>query len=199
MRLERHPSEMYDPRHTAIRAGLNGRSIVLVGLMGAGKTTVGRRLAARLGLPFIDVDAEIEHVSQMTVPEIFARHGEPYFRDGEKRVIDRLLRQGEQVLATGGGAFMNADTRRRIAESGISVWLKADLDVLLRRVKKRAGRPLLETADPQATLRRLMDERYPVYAQADITTVSHEAPHDTVVNDIICALVARLLPAGEAT
>jgi shikimate kinase len=190
---------MYDPRHTAIRAGLNGRSIVLVGLMGAGKTTVGRRLAARLGLPFIDVDAEIEHVSQMTVPEIFARHGEPYFRDGEKRVIDRLLRQGEQVLATGGGAFMNADTRRRIAESGVSVWLKADLDVLLRRVRKRAGRPLLETADPQATLRRLMDERYPVYAQADITTVSHEAPHDTVVNDIICALVARLLPAGEAT
>ena len=199
MRLERHPNDTCDPRHTAIRAGLNGRSVVLVGLMGAGKTTVGRRLAARLGLPFIDVDAEIEHVSQMTVPEIFARHGEPYFRDGEKRVIDRLLRQGEQVLATGGGAFMNADTRRRISESGVSVWLKADLDVLLRRVKKRAGRPLLETADPQATLRRLMDERYPVYAQADITTVSHEAPHDTVVNEIICALAARLLPAGEAT
>jgi shikimate kinase len=190
---------MCDPRHTAIRAGLNGRSIVLVGLMGAGKSTVGRRLATRLGLPFIDVDTEIEHVSQMTVPEIFARHGEPYFRDGEKRVIDRLLRQGEQVLATGGGAFMNADTRRRIAESGVSVWLKADLDVLLKRVKKRAGRPLLETPDPQTTLRRLMDERYPVYAEADITIVSHEAPHDTVVNDIICALAARLQIAGEAS
>jgi shikimate kinase len=198
MRLERHQTDACDPRHTAIRAGLNGRSIVLVGLMGAGKSTVGRRLATRLGLPFIDVDAEIEHVSQMTVPEIFARHGEPYFRDGEKRVIDRLLRQGEQILATGGGAFMNADTRRRIAESGVSVWLKADLDVLLRRVKKRAGRPLLETPDPQATLRRLMDERYPVYAEADITIVSHEAPHDTVVNDIISALLARLQPAGGA-
>ena len=135
----------------------------------------------------------------MTIPEIFARHGEPYFRDGEKRVIDRLLRQGEQILATGGGAFMNPDTRRRIAESAISIWLKADLDVLLKRVRKRAGRPLLDTPDPEVTLRRLMDERYPVYAEADFTIVSHEAPHDTVVNDIIAALATRLLPPqGDA-
>ena len=193
MRLER-PSHDGDPRHDAIRAGLAGRSIVLVGLMGAGKTTVGRRLALRLCMPFIDVDSEIEEAAQMSIADIFARHGEPYFRDGEKRVIERLLRTGDQVMATGGGAFMNPETRHRIRERGISVWLKADFDILIRRVRKRATRPLLETPDPEGTLQRLMDERYPVYALADLTILSHEAPHEVVVDEIVEALAASLAP-----
>ena len=127
----------------AVRAALGQRSIVLVGLMGAGKSTVGRRLAARLDLPFRDADAEIEAAAGMSISEIFAVHGEPYFRDGERRVIARLLQEGPIVLATGGGAFMNAETRARIAETAISVWLRADFEVLMRRVRKRANRPLL--------------------------------------------------------
>ncbi|MGO4572251.1 shikimate kinase [Microvirga sp. 2TAF3] len=167
---------------------LGARSLVLVGLMGAGKSTVGRRLAQKLGLPFRDADHEIEAAAGMTIPDIFSIHGEAHFRDGERRVIARLLQEGPMVLATGGGAFMNEETRAAIAESGISVWLKADLDVLMRRVRKRATRPLLQNPDPDGTMRRLMDIRHPVYATADVTVYSHEAPHDRVVADVIKAL-----------
>src|SRR3954471_20688732 len=169
---------------------LGTRSLVLVGLMGAGKSTVGRRLAQTLKLPFRDADHEIEAAAGMTIPEIFAIHGEDHFRDGERRVIARLLQEGPIVLATGGGAFMNEETRRRIAEHGISLWLKADLDILMRRVRKRSTRPLLQNPDPEGTMRRLMEARYPVYATADLTVESHEGPHDRVVADIIKALTA---------
>src|SRR3712207_2125721 len=172
----------------SITRQLGARSIVLVGLMGAGKSTVGRRLAQKLGLPFRDADHEIEEAAGMSIPDIFSVHGEAYFRDGERRVIGRLLQEGPMVLATGGGAFMNEETRARIAEHGVSVWLRADLDVLMRRVRKRATRPLLQNPDPEGTMRRLMDLRYPVYATADITIDSHEAPHDKVVTELIKAL-----------
>lgn len=171
---------------------LGARSLVLVGLMGAGKSTVGRRLAQTLQLPFRDADHEIEAAAGMSIPDIFSIHGEEYFRDGEKRVIARLLQEGPMVLATGGGAFMNEETRQRIAEQGISVWLRADLDVLMRRVRKRTTRPLLQNSDPEGTMRRLMETRHPVYATADLTIDSHETPHDRVVADIIKALSARL-------
>ena len=172
----------------ALIKALGERSIVLVGMMGAGKTSVGRRLALRLGLPFVDADVEIEAAAGMTIPEIFATYGEPYFRNGEVRVIARLLEAGPQVLATGGGAYMNADTRGNIRQRGVSVFLKAELDVLLRRVKRRSDRPLLKTADPAATLANLIEQRYPVYAEADLTVLSHEVPHDSMVDSIIAAL-----------
>ena len=179
-----------------IRGQLGRRSVVLVGLMGAGKSTVGRRLASRLGLPFKDADHEIQEAANMTIADIFAVHGEPYFRSGEQRVIARLLADGPLVLATGGGAFMNAETRTRIKEAGISVWLRADLDILMRRVRKRANRPLLRNADPEGTMRQLMSVRYPVYALADIAVESREAPHEGVVGEVIAALAARLADEG---
>lgn len=174
------------------------RSIVLVGLMGAGKTTVGRRLAQRLGLPFVDADAEIERAAGETIPEIFERHGETAFRDGERRVIARLLERGPQVLATGGGAFMDETTRANIAARGISVWLKADLDVLMKRVGRRSGRPLLKADDPRAVMERLMAARYPVYAQADLTVESVEGPHDSVVEDVVARIETFRDKAKEA-
>lgn len=161
------------------------RSIVLVGLMGAGKTTVGRRLAQRLGLSFVDADVEIERAAGETIPEIFERHGEATFREGERRVIARLLDGEPQVLATGGGAFMDQTTRDNISARGLSVWLRADLDVLMRRVLRRNNRPLLKQGDPRATMERLIGERYPVYAQADVTVESIEGPHEVVVDDVI--------------
>jgi len=164
---------------------LGERSVVLVGLMGAGKTTVGRRLARRLDLAFVDTDAEIEKAAGETIPEIFERRGEATFRTGERRVIARLLGEGPCVLATGGGAFMDPLTRANIAARGISVWLKADLDVLMKRVGKRGDRPLLQSGDPRETMKRLMDERYPVYAGADITIESLEGPHDAVVEQVV--------------
>ena len=173
---------------SAIGRRLGRRSIVLVGLMGAGKSTVGRRLAQGLGLPFRDADHEIEAAAGMTIPEIFSIHGETHFRTGERRVIARLLQEGPLVLATGGGAFMNDETRLRISQAGISIWLKADLDVLMRRVRKRSTRPLLQNADPEGTMRRLMEVRYPVYATADLTVESQDGPHDRVVADIRSAL-----------
>jgi shikimate kinase len=177
----------------AIVAALGSRSVVLVGMMGAGKSSIGRRLAARLGTPFADADSEIETAhAGMTIPDIFSTYGEPYFRAGETRVIARLLGSGPQVLATGGGAFMNADTRAAIATHGISVWLKAEFDVLMRRIKRRQDRPLLKTDDPGETLRALIAERYPVYAQADITIVSREVPHEKIVEEIVDALAAAL-------
>lgn len=171
-----------------IRDRLGTRSLVLVGLMGAGKSTVGRRLAQKLGLPFRDADHEIETAAGMTIADIFAIHGEAHFRDGECRVIARLLHEGPMVLATGGGAFINEETRLRIAQHGISVWLRADLDILMRRVRKRATRPLLQTADPEETMRQLIAVRHPIYAMADLTVDSHEAPHDRVVVDIIATV-----------
>ncbi len=160
--------------------------------MGCGKSAVGRRLAAKLGLPFVDADEEIEKAAGKSIEDIFAEHGEAYFRNGERKVIARLLRSGPQVLATGGGAFMSEATRRAIAESGISVWLRADLPILMRRVVKRDNRPLLKTGDPEAVMRELMDTRYPVYAKADITVESPDAPHETIVADIIERLARAL-------
>jgi len=184
----------------AILAALGARSIVLVGMMGAGKSSIGRRLALRLGVPFVDADAEIEKAAGMTIPDIFAIHGEPDFRAGEARVIARLLESPPQVLATGGGAFVNADTRALIGVKGVSIWLKADFDVLMRRIRRRHDRPLLKTDDPGATLKKLMEERYPVYALADLTLQSREIPHDKIVDEIIDALAAHWdgAPSGRA-
>lgn len=172
----------------AIREGLGSRSVVLIGLMGAGKTAIGRRLATRLGLNFVDADNEIEKAAGKSISDIFADHGEPYFRQGEHRVIARLLKSGPQVLATGGGAYMNTDTREAITKRGVSVWLNADLDVLLERVARRDHRPLLKTDDPETVMRRLMEERYPVYANADVTVMSRDAPHEVMVSEIISSL-----------
>jgi shikimate kinase len=177
---------------SVIRERLGRRSIVLVGMMGAGKTTIGRRLAARLQLPFVDADHEIEQAAGKSIPEIFADHGEAYFREGERRVIARLLSGGPFVLATGGGAFMDAATREAVARQAVSVWLKAEFDVLMRRVRRRPNRPLLQTADPEATMRELMDRRYPVYAQADVTVLSRDAAHEAIVDDVVAALAMRL-------
>jgi shikimate kinase len=169
---------------------LGQRSIVLVGMMGVGKSSIGRRLAARLALPFVDADTEIEKAhAGMTIPEIFTRHGEAYFRNGEARVIARLLESGPQVLASGGGAVMNADTRAAIKTKGVSIWLRAEFEVLMRRIAKRKHeRPMLHTADPGETLRQLLIVREPVYALADLTVQSREAPHDAIVAEIITAL-----------
>lgn len=169
---------------------LADRTIVLVGLMGAGKSTVGRRLAVELGLPFHDADHEIEKAAGCSISDFFERFGEPAFREGERRVIARLLAAPRHVLATGGGAFMDPATRNIIRRFGISVWLKADIDLLMARVLKRPTRPLLKTADPRATMERLMQERYPVYAEADITIESSGGPHETVVQRIVSQLKA---------
>jgi shikimate kinase len=180
----------------AIVAALGARSVVLVGMMGAGKSSIGRRLAGRLEIQFADADCEIEAAHRMSIPDIFSTYGEAYFRSGETRVIARLLDGGPQVLATGGGAFMNADTRGAIRAHGISVWLTAEFDVLMRRIKRRQDRPLLKTDDPAEALRSLMAERYPVYAQADITIQSREVPHEKIVDEIVGALASRLAPRG---
>ncbi len=189
-----------------ILSALAGRSIEQVGMMGVGKSTIGRRLAARLKLPFVDADTEIETSAQMSIPEIFERHGEPYFRDGEARVIARLLDSGPVVLATGGGAFMREETRARIAAKAVSIWLRADHDVIMRRVRRRADRPLLQTADPEGTVTRLLTEREPVYSHADLTIASRDVPHDKIVEECIAALRAHLcgdqaapLPADVAS
>jgi shikimate kinase/3-dehydroquinate synthase len=193
------PGGRRDDRAVALVEALNGRSVVLVGMMGSGKTTVGRRLALRLGLPFIDVDQEIVEAAGMPIPDIFARHGEEHFRDGERRVMARVLAGGPRVVATGGGAFMNDATRARIADNAISIWLKADLDTLMRRVRKRATRPLLQTPDPVGTMQRLLSEREPIYAQADLTVYSREASHETVVEDVLSALETHVNGRGASS
>jgi shikimate kinase len=167
---------------------LGNHAIVLVGLMGAGKTSVGRRLAEKLDIPFVDADHEIEIAAGKSIPDIFAEHGEDYFREGERRVITRLLENGLQVLATGGGAFMNDETRARIKELGVSLWLKADLNVLLKRVAKRNDRPLLKE-NPELVMKNLMQLRYPIYAEANITVESRDVQHGQMVNDVIKAIV----------
>ena len=175
-----------------IKAKLGKCSIVLVGLMGCGKSSIGKRLAARLALPFIDADEEIENVAAKSIGEIFSDHGEAFFRDRERMVIARLLANGPQVMATGGGAFMHGETRAAIGENGISVWLRADLPVLMRRVAKRDTRPLLKTGNPETTMRNLIEARYPVYAQADITVESRDEPHEVIVAEIVQRLAERL-------
>ncbi len=185
---EGETEQALDRRAAQLVQALGRRSIVLIGLMGSGKTSTGRRLAQQLGLDFVDADAEIEAAAGMSITEIFAQHGETYFRDGERRVMARLLNEGPRVLATGGGAFMNEETRARIAASGISIWLKADLDVLWRRVRKRSHRPLLQSGDPERTLRSLLDQRYPIYARADITVTSRDGPQELAVEEAIDGL-----------
>jgi shikimate kinase len=184
--------EVANRPEAAVVAALGRRSIVLVGMMGAGKSSVGRRVALRLGIPFVDADTEIEKAAGMAITDIFAIRGEAEFRAGEARVILRLLEGGPQVLATGGGAFVNPDTRAAVAAKGISIWLKAEPDVLMKRIRRRQDRPLLHTADPAATLRKLLDEREPVYALADLTVQSREVTHDRIVDEIVGAIAGRI-------
>ena len=179
-----------------IISALGTRSVVLVGMMGAGKSTIGRRLSARLHLPFLDADTEIEAAAGMSIPDIFETHGEPHFRDGEARVIARLLDGGPAVIATGGGAFMREETRSRIRDKAVSIWLKADADIIMKRVKRRADRPLLQTADPAATVGRLIEEREPVYQRADLTIWSRDVPHEKIVDECLDALHAWLCGDG---
>jgi shikimate kinase len=182
-----------DGTAAAVVARLGDRSIVLIGMMGVGKSSIGRRLGARLGIPFIDADAEIERAAGMSIADIFARHGEAAFRSGEARVIARLLNGAPQVLATGGGAVMDPATRALIQQRGVSIWLSAEFELLLRRISKRkADRPMLQTADPAATLRELLAAREPIYALADLTVQSRDVPHDAVVAEIIDRLAAFL-------
>lgn len=172
-----------------VRQRLGERSIVLIGMMGAGKSSIGRRLAELLSLPFVDADAEIEAAAGKTIAEIFEEHGETYFRDGERKVIARLLGRGRQVLSTGGGAYMDEATRAVIASKGVSVWLKADFEVLMQRVRRRSNRPLLKAADPEAVMRKLLADREPVYALADVTVQSREVPHEVIIAEILNELV----------
>src|SRR5882724_6546102 len=186
------PSSSAVSQDAEITAALGTRSIVLVGMMGAGKSTIGRRLAVRLRLPFLDADMEIEAAAGMSIPDIFETHGEPHFRDGEARVIARLLDSGPAVIATGGGAFMREETRNRVRDKAVSIWLKADADVIMKRVKRRADRPLPQTEDPAATVSRLLEAREPVYQNADLTILSRDVPHDRIVDECLDALHDRL-------
>ncbi|PSM16194.1 MULTISPECIES: shikimate kinase [Nitratireductor] len=181
---------------TRLRELLGKKTIVFTGLMGAGKTAIGRKVAQMLDLPFIDSDHEIEAVSRLSVADLFALYGESEFRSLERRVIARLLDEGGRVVSTGGGAFMNAQTRQAIAERAVSIWLKADLDVLMERVMKNRHRPLLKNADPRAVMDRLMAERYPVYALADVTVQSRDEPKDVIAQEALVALL-RHLEAGK--
>lgn len=179
-----------------IASALGKRCIVLIGMMGAGKSTIGRRMAARLRLPFIDADTEIETAAGMSIPDIFETHGEPHFRDGEARVIARLLEGGPAVVATGGGAFMREETRSRIRDKAVSIWLKADAEIIMKRVRRRSDRPLLQNADPEGTVSRLLGEREPVYGTADLIILSRDVPHDRIVDECIDALHEKLCPTA---
>ncbi|MCP4617104.1 MAG: shikimate kinase [Bradyrhizobium sp.] len=179
-----------------ITAALGKRCVVLIGMMGAGKSTIGRRMAVRLRLPFLDADTEIETAAGMSIPDIFETHGEPHFRDGEARVIARLLDGGPAVIATGGGAFMREETRNRVRDKAVSIWLKADADVIMKRVRRRSDRPLLQNADPEGTVSRLLGEREPIYGTADLIILSRDVPHDRIVEECIEALHAKLCAAA---
>lgn len=181
------------------RAALGERNLVFVGLMGAGKSSIGRLVAQELKLSFIDTDHEIERVSSMTIPELFAAYGEQEFRALETRVIERLLKGEPRVISTGGGAFINANTRAEIKQCGLSVWLKAELDVLWERVSKRDGRPLLKTANPKQTLQNLMNERYPIYAEADLTVISRNVRKDVIARDVLEAVAGSVAKSREET
>jgi len=185
-------TEAMDAAAAALLACLGDRSIVLVGMPGAGKSSVGRRLAKRLALPFLDADEEIVRAAGMSIPEIFATRGEAEFREGEKRVMARLLQSGPNVVATGGGAFVSAETRAAVAAGGIAVWLRADLNTLLRRVRKRNDRPLLAQGDAGEKLAGLLAAREHIYALADVTVDSRDVVHETVVEDVIASLTRHL-------
>jgi shikimate kinase len=176
----------------SVRHALAKRSVILVGMMGSGKSSIGRRLATALDLPFVDADAEIEAAAGMTIEDMFRDHGEPYFREGEERVIRRILQNGPQILSTGGGAVISAQTRAAIAQSGLSIWLDAPVDLLLQRVSRRDNRPLLKTDDPRAVLERLIGERGRYYAEAELRYESRDAPHETVVEEILALLSSHL-------
>lgn len=193
------PVQSSSPSTARLLEKLRGRHIVLVGLMGAGKTSVGKRLAQRLGLPFVDSDHAIEESARMTIPEIFAERGETEFRAGERKVIARLLGERQQVIATGGGAYMDAETRARVREQAVSLWLNAELPTLMRRVQRRQNRPLLQGADPEATMRELMERRYPVYAEANASIMSQEVPHELMVQAAVDSLLAYLDAAEPAS
>jgi shikimate kinase len=184
------------PHDAEVTRALGKRSVVLIGMMGAGKSTIGRRMAARLRLPFTDADTEIEAAAGMSIPDIFETHGEPHFRDGEARVIARLLESGPAVIATGGGAFMREETRGRIRDKAVSIWLKANAEIIMKRVRRRSDRPLLQNADPEGTVNRLLGEREPVYGTADLTILSRDVPHDKIVDECIEALHAKLCAAA---
>jgi len=185
-------SELSPDGAAAIQDRLGNRSIALIGLMGAGKTTVGRRLAALLALPFCDTDVEIEAASRMTIPELFEAYGEPEFRALEARVVARLAAEGPRVIATGGGAYLHAETRAMLKRTAITVWLKADLETLMERVSRRSNRPLLQTDDPREVMRRLIDIRYPIYAEADITIGTRDVKRDIIAAEILEALDRHL-------
>ncbi len=179
------------------KSALGRRNLVLVGLMGAGKSAIGRLVAQQLGLPFIDTDTEIERVSRMTIPELFAAYGEEEFRALETRVIKRLMRSGPRVVSTGGGAFINDKSRKQIERGGLSVWLNADLDVLWERVNKRDHRPLLKTENPKQTLKDLMDKRYPIYGLADITVQSRDERKEVIAGEVLTAVIDHIGKDGR--
>lgn len=186
-------------RHTLLdeaRAALGNRNLIFVGLMGAGKSVIGRLVAQTLGIPFVDTDAEIESVSRMSITELFSQYGETEFRALETRVVERLLKQGPRVVSTGGGAFINDATREQIKLGGLSIWLKADLDTLWERVNRRDHRPLLKTENPRQTLEKLMIQRYPIYEQADLTVISGNVRKDAMVHDVLQA-IAGLAQEGD--
>ena len=190
--MSRDGTTSHGDRREELLRRLGHRPIVLIGMMGAGKTTVGRRLAAKLGRRFIDSDEEVEKAAGMTIEEIFAAHGEADFRAGEVRVIARLLKDESIVLGTGGGAFINPETRALVKATALSVWIKADFELLFQRVSRRSNRPLLKTANPRETLQKLIEARYPIYAEADITVVSRDVPQDQVATEVIDAVAAFL-------
>jgi shikimate kinase len=190
--MAREADETRGTRQQRLDALARGRPIVLVGMMGAGKTTIGRRLASKLDRTFIDSDEEVEKAAGMSIEDIFAAHGEADFRQGEVRVIARLLKDSDLVLGTGGGAFMNTETRALVKECAVSVWIKADFELLFQRVQRRSNRPLLKTANPRQTLMDLIDKRYPTYAEADVTVVSKDVPQDQVAGEVIEAVLAHL-------
>ena len=189
--MEPRPAAADSAQIDRIVSRLGDRCIVLVGMMGAGKTSIGRRLANVLHLPFLDADTEIEKAANLSIAEIFEHYGEAHFREGERRVVARLLGSGPAVLATGGGAFMSEDTRELCRQHGVSIWLKADAAILAERVRKKGNRPLLGDSDPQVRLGQLIMEREPVYALADIQIASREGPHQNVVSDVLAALDAH--------
>jgi shikimate kinase len=195
--MAREKDETREQRQQRLEGLAGGRPIVLVGMMGAGKTTIGRRLATRLGRRFMDSDEEVERAAGMSIEDIFSSHGEADFRAGEARVIARLLREPDLVLGTGGGAFINPETRELVKQGAISVWIKADFELLFARVSRRTNRPLLKTADPRETLRALIEARYPIYAEADVTVLSRDGPQDHVATGVIDALLA-FLEAGTS-
>lgn len=179
------------------RSALGKRNLIFVGLMGAGKSVIGRLVAQQMGLPFVDTDAEIERVSRMTIPELFEAYGEAEFRALETRVVERLLRSGPRVVSTGGGAFINERTRACIKCGGLSLWLRADLDTLWERVNKRNNRPLLKTENPKQTLENLMTQRYPIYAEADVTVDSRDVRKETMANEVL-SVIAAMAKENEA-